>query len=654
MRVLPEELGAMLPSLKSMTLVELAEQLFRLGFETEILEGERPVLDVSITPDRGDAMSALGLARELAAWQAVNIRRSVRLPALQAPELVEQLPDGELPEIKLTDSVCAQYHAVVLENIQVGDSPAWLAEAVTRLGLRPKNNIVDLTNYLMEMYGQPLHAFDLDAILGGTMTVRRAARGERVVTLDGTEHVLPVGAAVIEDREALIDLAGIMGGQNSAVDTKTTRVLLQSALFDSRTVYRTMNEMGVRTDASVRYARGVDPLLSLSVLNEALRLLKKKEFGRAKPLERRLVRTESRQVDPIRCQPQRVNDLLGVRLSQAEQRRMYEALGCMVTERSKEWLVTPPSWRHDLVIWQDLAEEVVRLTGLDTNIRSKRLPKVRAEADAYSQLERGEGVKDRLAGLGFHEVMTYSFVSKNDLDAFGLANVGELANALNPSLKFLRPSLMPNLAAVLARNDLFDPALVFEVGRTFTTTDEEVRVGIGIAGGPDSADVWLRKIADAFGMDSRALTDAAEVRMLDDALRQRYKIRKRQATIIEFSLQALDDARRIPRRAHLPAAVPQYRPISKFPPVTRDIALVVSVATEPADIAQAIQAFHPSVESVQLFDEFVSPRLGEGKKSLAFHIFYANLDRTLTDTEVDAVHQELSAFLEQSFQATIR
>jgi len=319
--------------------------------------------------------------------------------------------------------------------------------------------------------------------------------------------------------------------------------------------------------------------------------------------------------------------------------------------------VSPPSWRHDLNIWQDFSEEVARFTGIDTNLKTNRLPAiqtVQAINTSVSQIERAEGVKDRLVELGFHEVLTYSFVSKTDLTAFGLPNVGELANAMNPTLKYLRPSILPNLAQVLGLNNLFDPILVFEIGHVFLKNREEWRVAVGIAGGSDPLGAWLTKIADAFGIDSAALKSFTRYVQLDDRLRQLYKIRKKHAVVLELPLSALEQARRIPYRYALPVKVPQYKQLSKFPPVTRDLALAVNQDVTPRDIARTIETFHPAIESVQLFDEFVSQKLGEGKKSLAYHIFYADPSRTLTVEEVEPIHAELQALLERSFDAKIR
>lgn len=653
MRILPSLLVELVPSLAKLSIESLAERLTALGFETEILPGKTPVLDVSVTPNRGDALSHLGIARELKAY-ADREKASDPVALTIPPATLSNLPELARPAVIFTpDDIASQYHAVLFERVTIQPSPAWLQETLTLLGIRPINNVVDVTNYLMELYGQPLHAFDADALLGDTLTVREAKAGESLTTLDGTEHQLPSGAIVIQDRDGLVDLAGIQGGTNSEVRATTTRVLLQSAIFDTSRIRRTTTALNHRTPAASRYERGVDPGISLAVLAHAAKLLASRPFGGAKPTATLFAKSETQPRAAIDIDLAQVTHLLGFAITKDVAQRLLTLLGCVATKAGTDVRVVPPSWRFDLTIWQDIAEELARLQGLNDSVPAKTLTKTGSQLST-SQIEWAEGLKDRLMELGLSEVHTYSFVSGEDLTRFGLESTGELANPLNPTLRYLRPSILPGLAGVVARNSVFDPILIFEIGHVFGTDREFVALSIALAGSTADTPQWLARIADAIGLDSADLSRAMTVIELDQQRKDAYKIRKRRVTLLEAPLDALQGARRIPREYWIPSQASTYIPLSKFPPVTRDVALVLDREVDSTAVRDAIQAAQPLVESVDLFDEYISDRLGEGKKSLAFHIYYAHPERTLTDEQVAVIHQKVEAALVTAFNATLR
>lgn len=656
MRVLPELLVKLAPSLADTAPEVLAETLTILGFEAEILPGETFVLDVSITPNRGDAMSHLGLARELLAFKYKDRARKPKPLKLVATGATERLVEFKEKSFAFEPvDVASQYHVVLFENVTIGPSPLWLQRELKLLGIRPISNIVDVTNYLMELYGQPLHAFDADTLLGSTLSVREAATGEVVTTLDGTEHALPKGAIVIADREGLVDLAGIQGGANSEVRTTTTRVILQSAIFDTRRIRHTTNLLNHRTAASTRYERGVDSEISLAVLDEAIRILGSKEFNQAKATAAALIKSNEKPKDSIQIFAKRIDTLLGFHMPTSLQLSYLESIGCDIEiKESHSYTVTPPTWRFDLTYWQDIAEEIARFISLD-EIPARRLPPLNEKkTNDRSQIEWAEGIKDRLVELNLSEVMTYSFVSKEDLDNFSLPMTGELANPLNPNLKFLRPSLMPNLTKTIAMNNAFDPIMVFEIGHVFTSAGEDTRLGVALAGNTLPAQAWLAKFADLIGIDSGELRNSATILELDDKIRSQYKIRKNKTALIELPLNALQSARRIPVKSVVPTQVAPYRVLSKFPPVTRDVALILPSSLSAEKVRDMIKKFHDRIELVELFDEFASPKFGEGMKSLAFHIYYSHPDRTLTEKEIATIQTELERALAVTFTATIR
>lgn len=649
MRVSLKDLRTFVPAIPDST-EELAAVFPELGFEATVVD--RDTIELGITPNRGDAMSALGLARDLAAWLDRAKGTKLVVPTVSDTRLIDRLPVASSPVVRISDqSLVPVYEGIVVADVVVGPSPAWLATAVTKLGWRSISNVVDLTNYLMDCYGQPLHAFDLDAMLGQTMTVRLSEAGETLRTLDDVDRELPVGTLVIQDRDGLIDLMGIMGGANTEIHPGTKRVLLQAAALDRNVIRAATTALRLRTQAAIRYERGTDPLIARPVLNEAIRLIRRMKFGQVESRLPSIAHPAPRVAISVR--PAAVNRLLGFAVSPPTQQRLLERLGCEVKRLRSAMTVYPPSWRGDLVLWQDIAEEIARLSGFNELLPATELPNSHP-ADDRSSIEWAEALKDRLIELGLSEVQTYSFLSRASLSAFDLPTVGELANPLNPTLRYLRPSLVPNLAAVAASNQLFDPVAIFEIGHVFTLQREEVRLGVGLVGRIESASVWLARLSDQLGIDSGQLIESAIVTELTDQQRSALKIRKGRAIFIEVPLAALASARRIPAQYALAVGTVQYRPVSRFPAVSRDIAIVLSIDQLPETVRQFIRSYDRWIEAVDCFDEYQSDKLGIGRKSLAFHIRYADPDRTLTEDEVNALHERLVASLKATFDATIR
>lgn len=653
MRVLPGILKELAPALKGRSVEEVAGQLTALGFEAEVLPGEQPVIEVSVTPNRADGMSHLGLARDLLAHQTKDIVTPHTTLTLPTTGTWQRLPIAEMLSVNcVPKAVAPQYQAVLMENITVQPSPSWLQERLALLGIRPINNVVDLTNYFMEVYGQPLHAFDADAILGELLTVRESQDGETLETLDGKTHTLPGGIIVIQDREALIDLAGIMGGANSQVQAHTGRILLQAAIFDRTRIRRAANTLNHRTPAATRYERGVDPAIGIPVLERAIETLQLSEFGSAKAVSK-IDHTTPRKPITISINPKRVNGLLGMTVAKTRQEKYLKEVGAIVTTDKATYTVSPPSWRFDMELWQDVAEEIARLIGFDTELPAKILPAWK-RSPRRSEIEWAEGLKDRLQEIGANEVQTYSFISAQDLRQFELPAVGELANPLNPALRFLRPSLLPNLARVVAENPVFDPVHIYEIGHVFTGEGEHLALGVAIAGNATKTTDWIARLADAIGMDSSKLTKSAKVVDLPQQLKDAYKIRRKRVTLIEIPLSSLQGARKIPTNYDIPSLSIRYRPIPKHPPVSRDIAIVIDRDIRPELVSRHIRSLDERIELVELFDEYISDNLGDHKKSLAFHILYADPDRTLDDEQSNQLHTTVEESIKATFQAAIR
>lgn len=645
MRVLLNDLATFSPALKQCSGDEVASVLSNLGFEVESLRDG--VFDLSITPNRGDAMSALGIARDLAAFYGAPVPTAGDDAAYRALAVADT--------VRVTISAKAQvpqYHGIIVEGVTIQPSTGWLRDAVTALGWRPINNLVDLTNVLMDRFGQPLHAMDLDALATNTLTIRASREGEIVTTLDGVVRRLPPGALVMDDGEQLVDLVGIMGGQASEIRSTTRRVLVHAAAIGRAPIRATTHATGLRTPAAIRYERGVDSTLGPVVLARIAELIEHDPQG-MRILGRVTAARPVRPAPAIQLAPKKVNGLLGFTVTSARQRGILGRLGCAVTGTATRLFVKPPSWRFDLAIWQDLAEEIGRLEGLDERLPATPLPPWRGTV-SRSLIEQAELVKDRLVDLGFAEVLTYSFTSKALLDAFEFEPGGELANPLNPTLKYLRPSLLPNLAHAVAANAAFDPLLLFEIGHVFHGEIEEVKLGLVLAGQTSPTNAWLKRIADALAVDPATFGALAAVLELSPEQRDQLKIRKRRVTLVECGLTSLLDQALLTRDLALPAAPHRFRPLSRFPVVSRDVAIVLDQAVDPTVVDRFIRSATPLIEDVELFDEFSSPQLGQGRKSLAFHIWYADPTRTLTESEVNERHESLVAALERTFDATRR
>lgn len=652
MKIIPSQLAGLEQRLGTTEHTVIAGYLTNLGFETEIIASWRNIFEVSVTPNRADGMSHLGLARDLRAFMDRDEQTTNDPLVFHIENPLDNVTDIAAPGIKVQDGVASQYHYVLLESVVIQASPQWLQQALEDLGLHPINNVVDVTNYLMELYGQPLHAFDADSIQGD-MIVRASKAGETLETLDGTVHTLPDGVAVIADDTGLIDLAGIRGGKTSEIRPDTKRVLLQSAIFDRSRIRRAVTALQYRTTASTRFERGVDPAISQSVLAEAVRLLSSPQFGSARATGKQLILIDKGKRETVSASAAAISKLLGLDIPAERQAHLLRLLGCDVAQDGDSLTVTPPTWRFDLTIWQDLAEEVARLTGLDDTIPATPLPPA-AQPAARAELEWAEALKDRLTAIGLSEVQTYSFISRADMERFDLQSAGELANPLNPELAFLRPSLMPNLATVIATNGLVDPINVFEVGHVFSGTDESVNLCIGLSSTSIELQNWIEKLAKVLEINADTLKKKLVVRELDQGLKDAYKIRKQSAVLLEIPLADLQKLTSFQVAYRVPTEIVRYRAISKFPPVTRDIALVVDRSVSVADVIKAMTDTDSHVEAADLFDEFTSDKLGQGKKSLAFHIYYADPNRTLTNDEVTPIHSRVTQHLVDSFQASIR
>jgi len=652
-------------------------------------------LDVNVPANRGDCLGHAGLARELAALlggRAVEPDLTSDLESLRA-----ELSTADLAAIAIDDVTgCARYVARVIDGLTVGPSPRRFASRLRAVGVRPISNLVDVTNYVLFELGQPLHAFDWHKLADPPrIAVRRAAAGETMTTLDGTARTLVAGDLLITDGSGPIALAGVMGGQTTEVGASTTRVLLESASFEPRSIRRTARRLGLLSEASQRFERGVDPALASRAAARAAVLMARLGGGRIATGELDgYPRPRPPIVVPLRLA--RARSLTGTALTAADCEGALTRLGCAVVAAGAEaWQVTPPSARADLTREADLIEDVLRVVGYGHV--PVTLPPL-TEPPAV----QANGVADRarttLAAAGLSEAITFGFQSQARLDALGLppeyrrAQPLLVRNPMSLDQAIMRTSLLPNLLAAVARNRSFglpDVAL-FEIGSVFLRAEGQASTGepTALADEPTCACIVLAgarpgrmgkgaawDVFDAKGfaialLRGLGVTDvqhnatstvpylhpgvAAEIVAGGHTLgtigevhpdvRARFGI-DAPVFVAELTLSGLSDP-----------APAQMKPVPRFPASTRDVSLLLPDAVVAAQVAATIaEAAEPLIETVALTEEYRdAARLGEGRKSQLWSITYRAVDRTLTDVEIDRAHEAIVARLTAALPAQRR
>lgn len=676
----------------------LAERLTLAGLEVTSLtrlEGDW-LFEAEVTPNRPDLLSHLGIAREAAA----ALGRTFRTPRWLQRE-TQPLRSEEIPlEVVVEDPEgCRRYVGIVMEGVQVKPSPPALAARLTCLGIRPVNNVVDVTNLCLLELGQPLHAFDLDTLQGKTIRVRRARAGEKLATLDGVNRILSPEMLVIADEKRPVALAGVMGGSPTEITARTRRVFLESAWFDPLRVRRGSRLARISSDSSYRFERGVDPEKVPAAAIRAARWILRLGGGQIQGGLADVGQKETER-DKIALRPQKTQEILGIRSTADQQRRILENLGCQVVRTGRGLRVQPPSWRQDLRIPEDLYEEVARLWGYDRCpdtlppvFRRTLTPEWTPGAELSFTLE--EKIRRYLTAAGLQEVMTYSLIRPED-HARAKATRGaalELANPLSVEHSVLRKTLLIGALQSVARNlnrKAAESFQMFEIGAVYEEENanpgllprewrklglliagtpvpdwgkpsaplevfhlkgvirflcERLRVGIAESVASPSA-VPLPGPAIRFQADGKILGEAGAVS--GEVLRAFEIPAELPVFYAELDLQVLAEAA---------ASSPELRvkPLPKIPPAMRDLAVVLAEEVPHAELLRAIQqAGQPLLESAALFDLYRGRQVPAGKKSLAFRLGFSAGDRTLTEEEISSTHQKILQALEKKFSATLR
>jgi phenylalanyl-tRNA synthetase beta chain len=604
----------------------VAERFIGLGFECEVVNNN--IIDLEITPNRGDVLSVIGLAREYAAVTS----QTVQLPQTRELTFAPQLPD-----FSITADPTA-YHrltAIIVKNVTVGPSPEWLKKAIESMGGGSINNIVDLTNYVMFELGVPLHAFDLDALPTQSFNVRPAVAGETFVSLKDEQCKLPEGAIVVESNGEIVDLLGIRGGKSSMVQPTTKNLLLWAVNVPRPAIRKTSKALGLRTDASYRFEREVDIALSPTSLARMVDLTLELAGGEISTATDFQATTHPTKTIPLSVEA--VNTILGLTLSEQQVINYLTPLGFSVDGH----YVTVPSWRyHDINITEDLVEEVARMYGYNALPRTIISP---IEKPAHTNYASTENLKDQLITAGLTEVYTESFAGREETKLSGIAedNLAVLANPVNQDFAYCRPAITPNLLKLLSLNAWSDDAQVFEIGRVFPSKDTELdHLAIAAYGKKQKQfEQWVP-------------AEAIQLITPEHPLGKHFKLRK-PVTVAEVPVTKA--ALSVVPTFIAPAKKPKYKPVSLFPPSVRDISMIVSTEIDISQLLQTIQDISPErILLVELFDQFQSERFGPNRQSLGVHVIYQSINNTLATEEVDALHQQVAVMLINQFQAEIR
>ncbi|HET7755224.1 MAG TPA: phenylalanine--tRNA ligase subunit beta [Anaeromyxobacteraceae bacterium] len=630
------------------------------------------VLEVNVTPNRPDALSHVGIAREVAAL----LGKPLRLPQPKLDERGAPASDAVRVRIEAPDR-CARYAARVVEGVRIGPSPGWLARRLEACGVRSISNVVDVTNFVLLELGHPLHAFDLDRVAGHEIVVRTARPGERMTTLDGKERALDPEDLLIADRDRGSALAGVMGGGDSEISAGTTRVLIESAWFSPAGIRRTSRRHQLRSEASFRFERGADPGAVIPALNRCAELLAELAGGAVRP---GIVDANPRPFTPgkVRLAWTRPAEVLGAPVELATTRRILGGLGFVEASADEQGATFEvPSWRVDIAHEEDLIEEICRTQGYDAI--PERLPAASVEPPAPAPdrvaLTR---VRDALEAAGFSETVTFSFVSPADVEAVepGARPIA-LANPISADLAVMRTSLVGSLLRSVAhdRRQGLDSARVYEIASVYRPRTDGARnppaderrricgvlagrrspVSWGVSGDPVDfydAKASVEAVLAAIGVgDSRVEIDrattwlhprSAGAVLLADGTRVGALGEIHPRTAAAFSLPRGVFAFELEVGPLVSAMelVAKYRPVPRLPALLRDLAVVVSDRVRAADVLAAVRT-EPLVEDVTLFDVYTGPPIPAGKKNLAMAISYRAADRTLTDAEADAAHARI-------------
>ncbi|SCY80221.1 phenylalanine--tRNA ligase subunit beta [Alkaliphilus peptidifermentans] len=656
----------------------ILDQEYPLGTDfMEVIPFKDEVIEFEITSNRPDCLSMVGMAREVAA----TIGQPIKYPEIQFKEINEKASDKARVVIEDTEG-CLRYVTRVIKNVKIKQSPQWMQQRLIKAGVRPINNIVDITNYVMLEYGQPLHAFDFDKIGGDTIIVKKAQEGERFKTLDGVERTLNSNMTMIADAEKNLAIAGVMGGEESEVTKDTKWILLESATFDIDNTRNTSKTLGLRTEASTRFGKGVDSSLAIVAANRVCQLIEMLEIGEV--LEGAIdVYPAIKEKRELNIRPKRINELLGTNIDTVEMIEILKSLEIDAIEKGEELTVTIPTYRDDLLMEADFVEEIGRIYGFDAIAPTMARGNIVVGGKTNGQILE-ELTKELLNALGFNEVLSYSFVSPKSIEKINVdensikRNFVKLINPLGDETSVMRTSLLPNLLEIISRNQnrKNEEVRAFELGRIFVPKNEvnelpyEIpHLVLGIYG--EDEDFFTLKGAIEGLLKGLGIKDydfeaekyhstyhpgrcanlviggnvVGALGELHPIVMDNYDLDKKcYCTELDFSL--LLQLARVDKL---------YQPLPKYPAITRDFAVVLKEDIYVKEVEKIINENGGEIlESFKLFDIYRGNQVPEDHKSVAYTLTYRHSQRTLTDEDVNKIHDGILQKIKEQLGGSLR
>lgn len=647
----------------------------------EVLGLKDGVVDFEITPNRPDCLSMIGMAREAAA----TFGGELVYPKTDCNTLTEKSSDYIQVEVK--SELCKRYTARVIKDVKIEQSPWWLQKKLIAAGMRPINNIVDITNFVMMEYGQPLHAFDIRSLAGGKIVVDVAEEGSKFTTLDGVERSLDDSMLMINDANGPVAVAGVMGGLDSEIKPDTETVVLESANFVGSSVRQTSKKLGLRTEASGRYEKGIDPNLCEEAADRVCALID--ELGYGKVLEGSVdIYKSPEHPQVVSARVSRINKVLGTNLSREEMVAILESLEMKVQGTGDDMIVTTPTVRQDILKEVDFVEEIARMYGYDN--LPNTLPKLDVKAENSLSWETRRKLRDLLCAMGADEIQTFSFINQKIFDACRIdeesweRDTVDIINPMGEDTAAMRTILTPGMLEVLARNynRSVEGVRAFEIGKVFSKNyiqpeglpDESFDLSLGVYGKDESFFTLKGMVECMFDMmgikDVSYIAEpeygvyhpgrcARVVKVTDKGEEVELGIMGEVHPDVASNYGIGDKAYCgeffLDRLIEFSSREIQYSKPPKYPSTSRDIAMVVSESTPVAEIEKVIkEAGTEILRSVKLFDIYRGIQVGHGKKSVAYSLTYRHDDRTLTDVETEEAHAKVVEALKNNLGASIR